>query len=348
MIEMLKAAVLGATGNVGQIFVQLLNAHPWFMVSVVAASERSTGLTYSEASRWRQTTPIPEGVADMEVVDLEPKAVEDADIVFSALPADVARQAEEDFAAAGYVVVSNASAHRMDRDVPLLNPEVNCSHVSLIKEQRRRREWDGAIVANPNCSVSVLTLPLKPIYDEFGINRVVVSTMQAVSGAGYPGVAYLDIVDNIVPFIGREEKKLETETLKILGSPSEPADLSISASCHRVPTLDGHMEAVFTELGCKAEPESVVTAMRDFVGEPQRLKLPTAPEKPVIIKCEEDRPQTRLDRMEGNGMSVVVGRVREDSVLGGVKFVVLGHNTIRGAAGCGLLNAEYLKAKNYI
>jgi len=344
----LKAAVLGATGNVGQIFVQLLNGHPWFEVSTVAASERSTRQTYSEAAKWRQQTPIPEDIADLDVVTIEPKAVKDVDVVFSALPSDVAEETEENFAKAGYVVVSNASAHRMDPDVPLLNPEINCNHVSLIEEQRKRRKWDGAIVTNPNCSTSVLTLPLKPIYDEFGINKVVVSTMQAISGAGYPGVASLDIVDNVIPFIGKEEEKLEAETLKILGSPSKPADFKVSASCHRVPTLDGHMEAVFVESKREAEAESVIVAMENFVGEPQKLKLPTAPEKPVVVRREEDRPQTRLDRMEGNGMSVVVGRVRKDSVLRGVKFVALGHNTIRGAAGCGVLNAEYLKAKNFI
>jgi aspartate-semialdehyde dehydrogenase len=345
---MMKAAVLGATGNVGQIFVQLLNGHPWFDVSVVAASERSTGRTYCEAAKWRQPTPIPEDVADLNVVDIEPEAVKDVDMVFSALPAEIAGKTEEDFAKAGYVVVSNASAHRMDPDVPLLNPEINCDHFSLIDEQRKRRKWSGAIVTNPNCSTAVLTLPLKPIYDEFGINRVMVSTMQAISGAGYPGVASLDIVDNVIPFIPKEEEKLETETLKILGSPSEPADFKISTSCHRVPTLDGHMEAVFVDLKREADPDSVIAAMETFVGEPQKLKLPTAPAKPVVVRREENRPQTRLDRLEGGGMSVVVGRVRKDPVFRGVKFVALGHNTIRGAAGCGVLNAECLKAKKCI
>jgi len=229
-----------------------------------------------------------------------------------------------------------------------VNPEVNCDHVSLIEEQRRRRKWSGLIVTNPNCSATVLTLSLKPIYDEFGIERMIVSTMQALSGAGYPGVASLDIVDNVIPFIRNEEEKMQTETLKILGSPLKPAEFKVSASCHRVPTLDGHMEAVFVEPKRKAEPESVMAAMEKFVGEPQKLKLPTAPAKPVVVRREEDRPQTRLDRMEGGGMSVVVGRVRKDPVLMGIKYVVLGHNTIRGAAGCGVLNAEYLKAKKYL
>jgi len=345
---MLKAAVLGATGNVGQIFVQLLDGHPWFKVSVVAASERSKGRIYGEASRWRQSSSIPEAVAQLDVVDIKPKAVKDVDIVFSALPSDVARKVEEDFASAGYVVVSNASAHRMDPDVPMINPEINCSHVSLIEEQRRKRKWDGAIVTNPNCSTTVLSLALKPVYDNFGINSVIVSTMQAISGAGYPGVASMDIVDNVIPYIGGEEEKMETEMQKILGSPSELADFKVSASCHRVPTIDGHMEAVFVDTKKEAEPNAVAEAMENFVGEPQKLNLPSAPEKPVIVMKENDRPQTRLDRMEGKGMSTVVGRIRKDPVLNGVKFLALGHNTIRGAAGCGVLNAEYLKAKNFI
>ena len=345
---MLKAAVLGATGNVGQIFVQLLDGHPWFKISVVAASERSKGRTYGEASRWRQSTPIPKAVAQLDVVDIEPEAVKDVDVVFSALPSAVAGKAEEAFALAGYVVVSNASAHRMDPDVPMMNPEINCSHVSLIEEQRRKRKWDGAIVTNPNCSTTVLSLALKPIYDEFGINSVIVSTMQAISGAGYPGVASLNIIDNVIPYIGGEEEKMETEMQKILGSPSEPADFKVSASCHRVPTIDGHMEAVFVNTKKEAEPNAVAEAMENFVGEPQKLNLPSAPEKPVIVMKERDRPQTRLDRMEGKGMSTVVGRIRKDPVLNGVKFLALGHNTIRGAAGCGVLNAEYLKVKKFI
>lgn len=344
----MKAAVLGATGSVGQIFIHLLGRHPWFEVSVVAASERSIGLRYCKAAKWRLPTPIPENVADLDVVAIEPRAVKDVDVVFSALPAETAGKAEESFAKAGCVVVSNASSHRMDPDVPALNLEVNCDHVCLIDEQRRRRKWSGAIVTNPNCSTTVLTLSLKPIYDEFGVERIIISTMQAISGAGYPGVASTDIVDNVIPFIRNEEEKMQTETLKIFGSPSKPADFKVSASCHRVPTLDGHMMAIFVEPKREADPESVMAAMERFVGEPQKLKLPTAPAKPVVVRREENRPQTRLDRMEGGGMSVVVGRVRRDPALNGVKYVVLGHNTIRGGAGCGVLNAEYLKAKKYI
>lgn len=345
---MIKAVILGATGSVGQIFVQLLKGHPWFEVSAVAASERSSGQRYKEAVKWRLPTKIPENVAELEVAAIEPKDVKDADVVFSALPANIATKTEENFAKAGYFVVSNASAHRMDQDVPLLNPEVNGEHIRLIDEQRRKRNWSGAIVTNPNCSATVLTLSLKPIFDEFGVSRVIISTMQALSGAGYPGVASLDIIDNVIPFIQSEEEKMETETLKIFGSIQKPANFKISASCHRVSTLDGHLEAVFVETKRKTNPEIVMMAMENFVGEPQKLMLPTAPAKPVVVKREKDRPQTRLDRMEGEGMSVTVGRVRKDAALTGVKYIVLGHNTIRGAAGCAILNAEYLKAKKYI
>jgi aspartate-semialdehyde dehydrogenase len=345
---MLKAAVLGATGMVGQLFIQLLNGHPWFEVTVVAASERSTRQKYSEVAKWKLPTPIPKSVNDLEVVDINPKAVKDVDVVFSALPADVAGKTEEDFAKAGYIIVSNASSHRMDPDVPILNPEANYDHICLIEEQRKRRKWSGAIVTNPNCSTAVLSLALKPIYDEFGINKVVVTSMQAVSGAGYPGVASLDIVDNVIPFIRNEEEKMQSETLKILGTPSKPADFKVSASCNRVATLDGHTEAVFAELKRQVDPESIIDALERFTGKPQKLKLPTAPAKPVVVRREEDRPQPRLDRMEGGGMSVVVGRVRKDPVMGGVKFIALGHNTIRGAAGVGILNGECLKSEKYI
>jgi len=345
---MLRAAVLGATGMVGQILIHLLKGHPWFRVSTVAASEKSTGQKYSEAVKWKLPSQIPEDVADLNVVDASPGSIKDVDLVFSALPTETAGRIEEDFARAGSIVVSNASAHRMDPDVPLLNPEANCNHVQLIDHQRKKRDWSGAIITNPNCSTAILTLALKPVYDEFGISRVIVSTMQALSGAGYPGVSSLDIVDNVIPFIQNEEEKVQSETLKILGSPSKPADLKVSASCHRVPTLDGHIEAIFVELKREADPESVVGAMERFVGEPQKLGLPSAPAKPIVVRREEDRPQPRLDRLEGRGMSVVVGRVRKDHVLGGVKFVALGHNTIRGAAGCAVLNAEYLKMKSYL
>jgi aspartate-semialdehyde dehydrogenase len=344
----IRTAVLGATGMVGQIFVEMLKDHPWFDVSAVAASERCVGMKYGEVARWRLPGSMPSDVAELEVVEPTPKGVGDVDLVFSALPAEVAGRLEADFAKDGRIVVSDASSHRMDPDVPILIAEVNGPHVCLIDEQRRKKRWNGGIVTNPNCSTTALAMPLKPILEEHGVERVIVSTMQAVSGAGYPGVASLDILDNVIPFIPREEEKMEAETLKILGSPSKPARFKVSASCHRVATMDGHLEAVFVECGRETEPESIANTLERFSAEPQRLKLPTAPLKPIVVRSEEDRPQPRLDRMEGKGMSIVVGRIREDRALGGVKFVVLGHNTIRGAAGLAILNAEYLKVKKYI
>jgi aspartate-semialdehyde dehydrogenase len=345
---MVDVAVLGATGLVGQNFIRILAKHPLFKIKSVAASERSKGLKYSKAVKWRLPKEIPEEVRDLEVVSPTPKEVGDVEAVFSALPADIAYSIEEEFAKAGYIVLSNASSHRMDKYVPILNPEVNGEHIKLIDLQREEKKWDGAIVTNPNCTTAILTLSLKPIYDNFGIKSVIVSTMQALSGAGYPGVASLDIVDNIIPFIEKEEEKVQTETLKIMGSIESYAEFKISASCHRVQTTDGHMEAVFIETCKEADPEEVIKVMESFKSEPQLLKLPTAPEKPIIVRRENDRPQPKLDRMEGNGMSVVVGRVRKDPVFNGIKYIVLGHNLIRGAAGCSVLNAEYLKAKGYL
>lgn len=345
---MIEVGVLGATGLVGQRFVEILAGHPWFKIASVAASERSANKKYASLAKWRLNSPIPESVAELTVVTPEPKKIGDVPLVFSALPSSVAGPIEERFAKEGYIVVSNAASHRMEADVPILNPEANSDHVQLIEEQRRRRGWDGAILTNPNCTTAVLTLSLKPLMDNFGITRVIVSTMQALSGAGYPGVASLDIVDNVIPFIPREEEKVEAETRKILGKVGVPAEFKVSASCHRVATLDGHLEAVFVELKEKAEVEEVIEAMKKFKGEPQELNLPTAPKRPLIVKLEQDRPQPRYDRMEGRGMSVVVGRVREDPALDGVKYLALGHNTIRGAAGCAVLIAELLKAKGYL
>ena len=346
----IKAAVLGATGMVGQRFVQLLEKNPWFRLEVVAASERSAGKKYSEAVRGGFPTEFSEETANLEVQPLNPKKLKDKDVevVFSALPPDVAYKVEEEFAREGFIVLSNASSHRMEVDVPILNPEVNWEHHILVDEQRRRRKWDGAIVTNPNCSTAILTLSLKPIMDNFGLKRVVVSTMQAVSGAGYPGVPSLDIIDNVVPYISKEEEKVQAESLKIMGSPEKPASFKISASCHRVTTIDGHLEAVFVETDEKVKPEDVVDVMVKFRSEPQKLNLPTAPQPPIQVRSEENRPQPRLDRMAGGGMAVVVGRIRKDEVFDGVKYVVLGHNLIRGAAGCSVLNAELLKAKGYI
>jgi aspartate-semialdehyde dehydrogenase len=343
----MKAAILGATGLVGQRFVQLLNGHSWFEISAVAGSERSAGMRYGKAVNWRMETNLKHEVAELTVQPSDPRDI-DADVIFSALPADQALKVEEDFAKAGFAVVSNASSHRMEPDVPLMNPEANFNHLTLIDEQRRKRKWDGALATNPNCTTAVLTLSLKPISDTFGLKNVIMSSMQAVSGAGYPGVASLDIIDNIIPFIRDEEEKVQRETKKILGSIGKPADFSVSASCHRVPVIDGHTEAVFVQTEEAATPEGVAKCMNEFIAEPQKLRLPSAPERPIVLKQEQDRPQPRFDRTEGLGMSVVVGRVRSDPVFNGVKYIALGHNTIRGAAGCAVLIAESMKAQGYL
>ena len=343
----MKAAILGATGLVGQRFVQLLNDHPWFEITTLTGSERTVGMRYGEAATWRMQTRLTEGIAEQTVQPSDPKEV-DADVVFSALPADQATETEQTFAKAGYVVVSNASAHRMEPDVPLINPEVNFSHFKLIDEQRRTRNWDGALVTNPNCTTAVLSLSLKPIYDRYGVKSVVMSSMQATSGAGYPGVPSLDIIDNVIPFIEEEEEKVQRETKKILGNLGQPAEFNISTSCHRVPVIDGHTEAVFVQTVRPAKPEQVADCMAEFAAEPQALKLPSAPERPIIVRLEQDRPQPRFDRNEGGGMSIVVGRVRTDPVFNGVKYVALGHNTVRGAAGCAVLIAESMKSQGYI
>ncbi len=345
---MLKAAVIGATGVVGQRIVKILSGHPWFELSAVCASEKSAGKTYWESTRWKLPDEMPEAVRGMEVKSPTPDQIGDIDVVFSALPADLARGIEEDCARAGHVVVSNASAHRMDPTVPLLNPEVNADHVDLIEVQRKERKWDGAIVTNANCTAAVLALSLKPIHEYAGLKLVVVSSMQAVSGAGYPGVPSLDIIDNVIPYIPNEEEKVEEETVKMLGSPTSATDLKVSASCHRVAVIDGHMEAVFLQTKRKVTPDELREVMTKFRGEPQERKLPSAPDQPIIVRSEVDRPQTRFDRLAGNGMSVVVGRLREDPALAGIKYVVLGHNLMRGAAGCTVLNAELLKARGYL
>jgi len=345
---MLKVGILGATGMVGQKFIEMLDGHPWYTIEAVAASERSQGVKYGKLAKWRLPTPIPESVKDLKILPVTPEAVGQVDLVYSALPSEEAGPVEEEFAKKGYMVFSNASAHRMDEDVPVLNAEVNWEHSKIVDEQRKRRGWSGAIVTNPNCTTAVLTLSLKPIKDEFGIKRMIVTTMQAISGAGYPGVASLDITDNVIPFIKNEEEKVVIETQKILGELKKPAEFKISASCNRVNTTDGHIETVFVETEKKTDPQTVAEVMEKFQSEPQRLGLPTAPKHPIVVRYEDDRPQPKLDRMEGNGMAVVVGRIRKDEALEGIKYTVLGHNTIRGAAGCSILNSEYFKAAGYI
>src|SRR3989449_2221853 len=348
MVNKRKVAVLGATGMMGQKFVQLLSHHSWFEVSGVAASDKSVGKTYASSIESRIEASLPDGPGGLVLSEPNPRALEDPDIAFSALPAEFAGPVEEEFAKAGIPVFSNASSHRMDQYVPLLNPEVNPEHVEIVEEQKRKMKTDGFIVANPNCTTAILTLSLKPLQDKFGLETVVVSSMQAVSGAGYPGVASLDIMQNVIPFIRNEEEKVEHETNKILGTLSKPAGITVSASCNRVPTLHGHMEAVFAKTRSSATPSEIVKVMREFKGTPQQLKLPSAPEHPIIVREEEDRPQTRLDVDEGNGMTVTVGRVRRDPALTGVKYVALGHNLVRGGAGCSILNAELLLAKKLI
>ncbi len=347
-----KVAILGATGTVGQRFVERLQGHPWFEIAVLAASKRSAGKKYSKACNWKLNSVMPPEIGEMTVVLSDVKSAEKAgnvDFVFSALPGDIAGAAEEQFAEK-YPVVTKTRAHRMDEDVPLLIPEVNPDHLALIPIQKKKRGWEGFISTDPNCSTIQLVISLKPLM-EFGLRKVVVSTMQALSGAGYPGVASLDIIDNIVPFIKNEEEKLESETMKLLGTLKDnkiqDADIALSASCNRVNVKDGHLEAVFVELDDKPSVEEVVKAFENFRGEPQKLKLPTAPEKPIIVRKEPDRPQPRYDRDAGNGMSTVVGRVRSDPILT-VKYLCLGHNTIRGAAGAGILTAELLAEKGYL
>lgn len=333
----IKAGILGATGAVGQRFVEALANHPWFEITALAASERSAGKTYKEAAGWRLDTAMPESVEDIKVVPVDPKAV-NADVVFSALPADLAQTVEPEFAKAGFAVASNASSYRMEKDIPLVIPEVNPEHLGLLEVQQDSRGWDGYIITNPNCSTIVMTVTLKPLM-QFGLETIQVATMQAISGAGFSGVAAMAIYDNIIPYIGSEEKKIETETLKLLGefngSEIVPADMRVSASCHRVPVIDGHTEAIWAGMRDKPTPEEVRKAFQNF--DPRLKELPSEPESPLIVRDEVDRPQPRLDRNMGKGMSVSVGRIRE-----GIRYIAMGHNTIRGAAGASVLNAELL------
>ncbi|MBP2046797.1 aspartate-semialdehyde dehydrogenase [Methanobacterium aggregans] len=344
---MVNVGILGATGMVGQRFIQLLADHPEFEITALTASQRSAGKRYEDAVTWHLDTGIPESVKDITVVDTDPAEVKDVEIVFSALPTDTAAVVEPKFAAAGMKVASNASAMRMEPDVPLVIPEVNPEHLELIETQQKNRGWDGFIVTNPNCSTIALTLTLKPLYDQFNIKRVYVSTMQAVSGAGYNGVPSMAIVDNLVPFIGGEEEKMESETLHLLGEYDGesviPANFGLSASCNRVAVLDGHTEAVFIEMEDDFELDDIKESFTSFRGMPQKLSLHSAPEAPVVIREEENRPQPRMDRNTGNGMAVSVGRIRRDDVFSkSLKYILVGHNTIRGAAGASILNAELI------
>jgi len=350
MARKFRVGILGATGVVGQRFIQLLERHPQFAVTALAASDRSQGKKYAEACMWRLPGDMPESVK--EIVVQSPAPPLECDLVFSSLPGDIAGEVEESLAHAGYPVISNSSSHRMDADVPLLIPEVNHEHLSLIHAQRAARGFDrGFIVTNPNCSTVMIAMALAPLHARFGVTACVATTMQALSGAGYPGVASLDITDNVLPFIGGEEEKIETETVKILGRVSEgiikEAQVLVSAQCNRVNVTDGHMGALRVKLGHEAKPEQVRDALASFASLPQELHLHSAPAQPIIVRDEVDRPQPRLDRDAGNGMSVTVGRIAPDRVFD-YHFVALSHNTIRGAAGAAILNAELLIAREYL
>ncbi len=345
-----KVAILGATGAVGQRMVQLLQDHPWFEIAALAASERSAGKTYAEATRWLLEGGVPCRAASLRVEACTPELP--VDLALSGLDAAVAGEIELSLARAGIPVISNARNHRMQPDVPLLVPEVNAPHAEAIDRQRRGRGWkSGFIATNPNCSTVGLVMALAPLHARFGVRRVAVTTFQAVSGAGYPGVASLDIMGNVIPFISMEEEKMESESRKILGRLSsegfEPAAFPVSAQCHRVPVEDGHLLAVSVELDGRPSEDAVRAALGEFRSPLEELDLPSLPRPALLVRQEADRPQPRLDRMAGGGMAVSVGRVRACPILG-IKFNALVHNTIRGAAGAAILNAEMLAAQGYV
>jgi len=347
----IPVGILGATGSVGQRFVQLLANHPWFEITALAASEKSAGKPYRQACNWFLSADIPTGIDDMVVQSLSPNL--DCRLVFSALPSQLAATVEAEFAAAGYGVMSNASAHRYDADVPLVTAEVNPDHLNLLEHQRAGRGWDkGFIVTNSNCSTMPLVITLAPLHRAFGVKSVLVQTMQALSGAGYSGVPSLAALDNVIPFIKSEEEKMVIESKKMLGALAdnriEDAEFALSAHCNRVTTLDGHMETVSVAFhNLPADEAAILEAWRTWNPLPQQLNLPSAPQPPIVIRTEENRPQTRLDRNNGGGMAVTVGRLRKCAVLD-YKFVLLSHNTIRGAAGAAVLNAELMRAQGML
>lgn len=338
---MINVGVLGATGAVGQRFVQLLAGHPWFNLQTLTASERSAGKSYKDAVNWRIDEPFPDSVGDIVVSNTDVASVKNLDLVFSALPADLATKLETDISGAGVAVCSNASSHRMGKNIPLVVPEVNPDHLGLIDLQRDSGS-DGFIVTNPNCSTIMMVSALNPIR-RHNLSDIRVATMQAISGAGFEGVSAMSIYDNVIPYIGSEEKKMETETVKIMGtfdgSQIISAPFKISASCHRVPVIDGHTMAVWVDVDA-----SVDELKNDFRNYKAPFSgLPTQPEKSVLLFEQDDRPQPRLDRNRGRGMTVSVGRIRE-----GIRFIAMGHNTIRGAAGASVLNAELIVSKKYL
>ncbi len=342
-MDRIRVGVLGATGNVGQQFVGMLVDHPWFELTALAASERSVGKRYGDVAKWRAERELPSEVGEEVVLPVDPGKV-DADLVFSALPADLALKVEAEFADAGFVVASNARSYRMFDDVPLVIPEVNPEHLGLLEVQQDARGWDGCIVTNPNCSTIIMVTTLAALRG-FGLESVQVATMQALSGAGYEGVASMAILDNVLVHIPMEEEKMETETLKLLGEFDGErvidAEISVSASCHRVAVMDGHTEALWVKMRDDPTPEEVREAFHGF--DADLHDLPSEPERVIIVRDEEDRPQPRLDRNAGGGMSVSVGRIRE-----GIRYIAMGHNTIRGAAGASVLNAELLHKRGIL
>ncbi|MDQ2665376.1 MAG: aspartate-semialdehyde dehydrogenase [Gemmatimonadota bacterium] len=343
-------AVLGATGAVGQTFIRLLADHPWFRIAELAASERSAGRSYAEAAKWFGNTDMPSDIAALTVLPCDPSAVS-SPLIFSALDASVAGEVEEAFARAGRMVLSNAKNFRMEADVPLVIPEVNADHLALIDVQRRNRGWTGCIVTNANCASIMAVMPLAPLHAAFGIKRLFVVTMQAVSGAGYPGVPSLDILGNVVPYIKDEESKIESEIQKMLGRQSggviEAAPITISAHANRVPVENGHTVCMSVEFERRANAAEALEVLRAWRGDPRSLGLPSSPDRALVVNDQPDRPQPRRDVEAGGGMTVTVGRVRDDTLFD-VKLVAMGHNTIRGAAGASILNAELLVATDQV
>jgi len=350
MKNKIPVAVLAATGSVGQRFVQLLDQHPWFDLACVTGSEKRIGATYRETCHWILPEPMPEGAANLEVVPTLPEAA-DVPLVFSALPKDIALDIEPLFARAGKAVCTNAGAFREGEDVPVLLPEVNADHIDLIPAQRKNRGWEGFIVTNPNCTSTGVTIALKALLDSFGVEKVFAVSLQAMSGAGYPGVPSMDIVDNVIPFINREEEKFEWEPRKMLGRLAgeriELSDIMLSTHTNRVAVTDGHLVCLSVKLGRNAEPKEAAEAFRNY--QPPRISrdLPSTPQPVIAVAEAPDRPQPRLDRMSGKGMTTVVGRIRRDSIFD-LKLLVLSHNTIRGAAGGSIYNAELLVKAGYI
>ncbi len=348
-INKIPVAVLGATGMVGQRFVQLLARHPWFKITALASSERSTGKTYQDACHWLLDGNIPAEIGKLVVQPVQPSMA--AKIVFSALPASVARNVEPAFAETGYVVCSNASAFRYEEDVPVIIPEINHGHTALLSAQRKKRGWKGTLVTSPNCTTTGIALPLKPLHEAFGINKVFVVTMQAVSGAGYPGISFLDIEDNVIPYIGGEEQKIESETQLLLGkmegNQRSSANRTISAHANRVSVKEGHTICLSIEFAHKPSRDEIISVLENFKGIEGTPDLPSIPKQILIVRHEEDRPQPRKDRDVNDGMSVTIGRIRTCPILD-YRLVTVSHNTLRGAASGSILNAEMLVAKNMI